>query len=189
MAREFELKYAAKPEILEKIREKFSDFEEISMETTYFDTEDGALSARYITLRSRRENGSCICTLKTPGEGHGRGEWDAHAPWCEETVAKLWEESGEKAVDFADLRSVCGARFTRWAARLEMPDCAVELALDSGVLLGGGRELPLCEVEVELKSGSEEAAVQWAQALAAEFGLSPERRSKFRRASDLAKGE
>ena len=65
----------------------------------------------------------------------------------------------------------------------------MEIALDEGVLLGGGRELPIREVEVELKSGSEEAAVAFAKELAAAYGLLPENKSKFRRAQMLAKGE
>ena len=189
MGREFELKYAATPAVQEKIREKLGDFQEISMETTYFDTRDGALSKRHITLRSRLENGCCVCTLKTPCAGHGRGEWDAEALWCAETVERLWQASGEQGVPFEELTPVCGAKFTRLAALVELPDCTVEVALDQGVLLGGGREMPLCEVEVEVKSGSEAVASRWAGALAAEFGLSLETKSKFRRASALAKGE
>jgi inorganic triphosphatase YgiF len=60
------------------------------------------------------------------------------------------------------------------------------LALDSGVLIGGGRETPLCEVELELKEGNQEAMVLYARILAAKFGLVPERKSKFRRALELA---
>ena len=189
MAREFELKYAATPEIQNKIQEKFGDFEEISMETTYFDTPDSKLSARHITLRSRQENGVCVCTLKTPGVGHGHGEWDVEAPWCAETAEKLWQECGEDSIPFSELIPVCGAKFIRRAALVKLPDCTVEVALDAGVLLGGGKEQPLCEVEVEVKAGSEEAAVAFAMSLAAEFHLSPEPDSKFRRASALAKGE
>ena len=65
----------------------------------------------------------------------------------------------------------------------------MELALDRGVLLGGGREVALCEVEVELKDGQPEAAVAFAQELAEKFGLRPEQKSKFRRALALAEGE
>ena len=43
MGREFELKYQATPEIIAEIRGKFGDFTPISMETTYFDTENRAL--------------------------------------------------------------------------------------------------------------------------------------------------
>ena len=65
----------------------------------------------------------------------------------------------------------------------------LEIALDLGVLLGGGREMPLCEVEVELKEGPMEAADAFAIDLARAFGLKPERRSKFQRALALARGE
>ena len=65
---------------------------------------------------------------------------------------------------------------------------AVELALDAGVLLGGGREAALCEVEVELKSGTEKAVSAYGEWLAGEFGLVPEKKSKFRRALALAEG-
>ena len=61
----------------------------------------------------------------------------------------------------------------------------MELALDEGVLLGGGRELPFAEVEVELKSGSDAVARDFAAALAAEFGLKPQPKSKLARAMAL----
>ena len=38
---------------------------------------------------------------------------------------------------------VCGARFTRLAGLIDAPGCTVELALDEGFLLGGGKEQPL----------------------------------------------
>jgi inorganic triphosphatase YgiF len=80
----------------------------------------------------------------------------------------------------------CGARFTRLAAPLEIPGGRVELALDQGVLLGRGKELPFAEVEVELKEGSDPAAIAFAQALAEEFQLEKEPKSKFVRAMTLA---
>ena len=92
-----------------------------------------------------------------------------------------WTESG--------IEPVCGARFTRLAKVVEADGCTVELALDRGVLMGGGREIPLCELEVEGKAGDDAAAVAFARALAAQFGLQPEQDSKFRRAQRLAKGE
>lgn len=189
MGREFELKYAAAPEKLAAIRQMWENWETISMETTYFDTRDGALSAKHCTLRCRMENGVSVCTMKTPIAGFGRGEWDKNAPWCAETVAELFAKAGREAIAFDDLRPVCGAKFTRLAKTVEIPGCTVEIALDEGVLMGGGRQIPLCEVEVEFKTGDENAAVLWAKSLAAKFDLQPENQSKFRRASLLAKGE
>ena len=84
------------------------------------------------------------------------------------------------------LVETCGARFTRLARQIEVPGGKVELALDQGVLLGKGKELPFWEVEVELKEGSDEVAAVFAQALAAEFPLVPEPKSKFVRAMTLA---
>ena len=80
----------------------------------------------------------------------------------------------------------CGAKFTRLAKLLTLEATTVELALDAGALLGGGRELPFAEVEVEYKSGSEEAAAAFARELAARFGLVPEPKSKVARAMALA---
>ena len=87
------------------------------------------------------------------------------------------------------LEYVCGARFVRIAKLLTFPEFAAELALDRGVLTGGGREQPLSEAEVELKSGEPEALREFAQDLVEKYGLVPENSSKFCRALELAKGE
>ena len=192
MGREFELKFKAMPEDLAKIRQRFGDFCAISMETTYYDTPTGELAQRHITLRRRFENGLSVCTVKTPGDGCGRGEWDAEADSIEEAIPLLQEAGCTEdleALTKTGVLPICGARFTRLAKTLELDTCQVELALDQGCLLGGGKEIPLCEVEVELKSGAEAAAVAFAQQLAREYGLQKEGKSKFRRALDLAKGE
>lgn len=188
MGLEFELKFAAKPDVLPTLAEKFGGFSPISMETTYFDTADRALSSRKMTLRRRFENGESVCTLKTPAGSFGRGEWDIHGDWSEESVRQLFENAGIASVPFDALIPVCGARFTRLAKSIELPDCTVELALDEGILFGGDTEMPLCEVEVELKSGEQDAVVRWAAALANLYGLQPESRSKFKRALSLLKG-
>lgn len=189
MGREFELKYAATPQILQEVAALWENWTQIAMQTTYFDAADGSLSGKKITLRSRMENGVCVCTVKTPVSGYGRGEWDVYAPWNAETAAHLFAAAGLTGVAFADLIAVCGARFVRLAKTVELPGCTVEIALDQGVLTGDHREIPLCELEVELKFGSEAAAVAWAEHFAARFGLQPEQNSKFRRALMLAKGE
>ncbi len=189
MGREFELKFNGTESALEEIRTLWQDWEEISMETTYFDTENGKLSAEKCTLRRRMENGISVCTMKTPCAGFGRGEWDVKAPWNEKTAMALFAAAGKENISFEKLITVCGARFTRLAKTVELPGCTVEIALDRGVLIGGGKEIPLCEVEVECKSGSEAAVTAWANRLAERFGLQPETKSKFRRASLLAKGE
>lgn len=193
MGFEFELKYRATPELLADLRAKIPGEETLfTMETTYYDTLESGLSLRHYTLRRRMENGHSICTLKIPAGDMGRGEFEVECPDIETAIPVLCKLS-----NLADLPvliaggviPVCGARFTRIAKSLALEDCTLELALDQGVLTGGDQEMPLCEVEVELKSGSRDAACLYAAALAAAYGLEPEHDSKFRRALALYKGE
>lgn len=192
MGREFELKFAASEVAFRALEEKWEDFTVISMETTYYDTPDGALSARHITLRRRMENAVSVCTVKTPIGGHGRGEWELECDDIHAAIPQLCKLGATEellALTCGGIVPVCGAKFNRKAKLLVLEKCAVEIALDQGVLLGGNRQLPIREVEVELKDGSEEAAVAFAAELAKEYGLTPENKSKFHRAQLLSKGE
>lgn len=189
MGREYELKYRADSKALAAIREEFGEFTSISMETTYYDAPDGALSRLRWTLRRRYENGISVCTVKTPAPGGGRGEWEIHCRDIGAAIAELVAGGApEKLVELTSggLVEVCAARFTRLALPLEIPGASVELALDEGFLLGGGKELPFAEVEVEHKAGSEELVAVWAADLAQRFALKPEPRSKVQRALTLA---
>lgn len=193
MGIEYELKFRATPQILEQIRKAVPGQEQkISMETTYYDTRENSLSERKYTLRRRMENEKSVCTLKTPAGNLGRRELEIFCDSIETALPELCKLSGIAdlaAITAQGVIPVCGARFTRIAKTLVLEDCTVELALDQGVLTGGGREIPLCEVEVELKEGSREAAAAYAGALAVRFGLNAEHSSKFRRAQKLARGE
>ncbi len=192
MGIEIELKYRATEEQQRSVLRSCGGVPHaIAMETTYYDTADRQLSARKITLRRRLENGVSVCTLKTPGQRDARGEWDCLCPTIEEAIPELCKLAGRddlQALLAVGVVPVCGARFTRQAVDIQTADFTAELALDRGVLLGGGREMPLCEVELELKSGNPEAMEIYMQLLAAVHGLQPEKKSKFRRAMDLAEG-
>lgn len=191
MGREFELKFRANPEVLDAIRAAYGPFSSITMETVYYDTAEGHMRRLRWTLRRRYENGVSVCTVKTPAPGGGRGEWEVTAPDIREAIPKLIALGAPEALaqlTREELIQVCAARFTRLAATLEIPGATVELALDSGVLLGGGQELPFAEVEAELKAGSEGAVTAFAGDLARRFSLEPEPKSKQQRALALAKG-
>lgn len=193
MGIEYELKFRARPEIFPAILAQYpGKIQEFQMETTYYDTPSGALSARRYTLRRRMENGESVCTLKTPAIGMGRQELEIS---CEDiqkalpAMCKMGAPQDFEEVIREGIVAVCGAKFHRIAITLEYPDCCLELALDQGSLSGGGKRIPLCEVEVELKRGQTEAADFFALELANRYGLLPEFRSKFRRALALYKGE
>ena len=190
MGREFELKFRVSRKTLAQIQADLAlDWKTWAMETTYYDTPGRELGRLRWTLRRRMENGVSVCTVKTPASGGGRGEWETECGEILEAIPELCKLGCPPELTYfvADgLEAVCGARFTRQAGALTLEDCTLELALDSGVLLGGGREKLLSELEVELKSGSEAAAVAYAKTLAAQYGLRPEKKSKYRRALDLA---
>lgn len=193
MGIEFELKFRATREQLEMVRNALTGQEQlIRMQTTYFDTPSGALSARRYTLRRRLENDKSICTLKYPVSGPGTGEAELECHSVEAAIAELCSQSGIRelpALVQEGLIAVCGARFTRIAKTVCWEGAVLEVALDEGVLMGGTKEIPLCEIEVELKSGTKEAAVTCGSFLQSRFCLIPEKKSKFRRALALAKGE
>ena len=189
MGVEFELKYKATVEGQQAIREACQgDWQTISMETTYYDTCEGSLSALHYTLRRRLENGVSVCTVKTPIAGAGRGEWEVVCDTIDTAIEKLCKLGAPEnlmSLTQKGVVPVCGARFTRQALAVALPKGAVELALDKGILFAGDREMPICEVEVELKDGDPIIAVQFAGMLAEEYALQPETKSKFQRAKAL----
>lgn len=193
MGKEFELKFAATAEQLQRIAQTLpGEYHTIAMETTYYDTPMGDLSARKWTLRRRLENGISICTLKTPAVGLGRNEWEIQCDSIEPAISELCKLSNLPELSVLTSKGlipVCGAKFTRLAKTVPSGNSVLELALDQGILFGGSREQSFAELEVELKSGKEADAVLYAGALAARFGLQAEKHSKFRRALALAKGE
>lgn len=189
MGREFELKYRATPEQIDAIRALYGHFSSISMETTYYDTPNQDLHGLHWTLRRRMENGRSVCTLKTPLPDGSRGEWETDCADIMDAIQELCKLGAPRQLPSLTANGVapfCGAKFTRLAKQLSTDSCTLELALDRGVLLGGGKEHPFAEVEVEYKSGSEEAAITFAEALAREFGLTAEPKSKVVRAMELA---
>ena len=193
MAIEYELKFQATPERQQAVLAAVAGQEcEYSMQTVYYDTPDGALSAKKYTLRKRRENDTYVCTLKTPEKGNGRGEWELPCENIADAIAGLVAMGAPQdllVLTKNGVQEICGAKFTRITRTVVLEDGILELAFDRGVLTGGGREMPLCEIEVELKAGLPSVADQYAKILAQKFGLVPEKHSKFRRALALAKGE
>ena len=190
MGIEYELKFQATADALAAIEKAFElcPRQSFQMQTTYFDTPSGALSSRHYTLRQRLENGKRVCTLKTPAGGFSRNELELECDDLSCAIDYFCKNGAPE--DFRQLIAegliaVCGAKFHRTAISVELENTSVELALDSGILTGGQKSIPLCEVEVELKSGTKESANFFAAQLACKHRLALETKSKFRRALTL----
>lgn len=189
MAREFELKYRCDAETLSRLAADFPGGETITMETTYYDTQDLKLSFHHWTLRRRMENGQAVCTFKSPADDGSRNEWEVPCGNIMTAIPKLCRNGAPWELMRCTAGGVypfCGAKFTRLAKTLTLENATVELALDQGILTGAGKELPFAEVEVELKSGDEQEAIAFTEALATRYALTPEPKAKVVRARELA---
>ena len=189
MAVEYELKYRATPEVLERIQADFpGNYTVTEMTTTYYDTPGGDLAKLFWTLRHRREGDKHICTLKTPAGIDGRSEYEWSCESIHEAIPHLCRLSGSNALAQLVERGLvetCGARFTRTARAFTAGCTTTEMALDQGVLVNGEKEEPFAELEVELKRGFREETDIIGLLLSQAYGLEAENKSKFQRSKEL----
>lgn len=189
MAVEYELKYRATSEVLDRIQADFpGNYTVTEMTTTYYDTPGGDLAKLFWTLRHRREGDIHICTLKTPAGIDGRSEYEWKCEDIREAIPYLCRLSGSNALAQLVERGLvetCGARFTRTARKLIAGSTMAELALDRGVLTNGELEEPFAELEIELKQGYREEVQVMGHLLAAAYELEAESKSKFQRSKEL----
>jgi inorganic triphosphatase YgiF len=128
----------------------------------YYDTRDFTLYQQRIALRLRQVGRRWIQTVKTEGSVaaglHERPEWECDT--TKDTFA--FDAIPDPAVRkfFADeqlqqaLQPVFVTEFTRTRRLLEfLSGDAVECSIDRGEIRAGDDRLPICEVELELKSG------------------------------------
>ncbi len=160
----------------------------------YYDTPDHALAHSGVALRVRKQGRRWIQTVKEEGrvEGgmHERPEYEAPAPDGQINLIAL--EATPVAALFADpdvaprLAPLFVTDVRRTMRLLSDDRAEIELALDRGELKAGERTEPICELELELKSGAAEALYDLALALQDKVRLRPENRSKAERGYALA---
>lgn len=163
-----------------------------TLANTYFDTPANALADARIALRLRNVDGRVLQTVKTAGQGGGglssRQEWEWPVPHDEldlQGLAALPPFQGELAGQIADLTPTLRTDFIRRSWQLDWQGSHVELVLDQGEIESGAYTTPICEVELELKSGAPEALWSLALALAEHVPLRPSDSSKAARGDAL----
>lgn len=177
------------PEISELLE---SPFREISMKTTYYDSEANTFSRLHWTLRHRIEGSESVVCLKTPGAlSRSRNEWQVFAPALnEDSICALIREGAPEQLlsyyrEFPPSPS-CGARFIRRCAMLSFPDGSrAEIAADRGEVFGAKGTLPILELELELYDGAPTEMTRLANRLCEIYGLKEQPCSKFARARSL----
>lgn len=164
---------------------------------TYYDTPALDLSRRHIALRVRREGRRWVQAVKGGGSTasgvHQRLEIETTLSDGHPDVSVLPRHpvtrilQSEKVA--ASLVPVLRSEITRSLRMLEpAPGVLIEAAIDRGVIRSGRRREPVCEIELELKSGPISALFDLAQQLAEAVPLALEHRSKAERGYELFRG-
>lgn len=166
------------------------------LRSVYYDTPDLELWRAGVTLRLRRISGCWVQTIKGGGTVaaglHQRQEYETGiaAP-----VPDFSGVGGELAAHFASprlrarLKPVIVTEFTRASATLApAPGVAIEASIDRGIIKSGAATEPICELELEVKTGPAWRAYQIAMQLLEAAPLLVEDRSKAERGVALHLG-
>ena len=169
--------------------------ESFQMAARYFDTEDMQLNRQKISYRVREENHSFIATIKAGGavENGMHRHFEVNIPVSSDKPdLTVFKECGTfyetlSGIAGKNLQLIVKTEFRREAVTVEQNNSVLEIALDWGTLFGGTQSSAIMEVEIELKSGNEQAVTLLGEALCEQFpSLRRESRSKFYRGLVLA---
>ncbi|HEY1608565.1 MAG TPA: CYTH domain-containing protein [Paraburkholderia sp.] len=180
--------------------------QDVRLENVYFDTPDLMLAKAKSALRLRRTPDGWLQTFKTVGAAnnglHERHEWEMPVAGAALEVPRVIDEcerSGEPTIATAlrdaapSLVALFRTDFVRTLWTLDTGHATVEAAVDQGEVVadvnGERRRTPICEIELELKSGGESALHTLAAELTAALpGLAPDDVSKAQRGYRLREG-
>lgn len=163
----------------------------VEMEAIYYDTFDHQIAHVRGGLRLRRENEESVCCLKLApqtaydGAYKAREEYECYAPDIRSGMLNLPSVGAPQEfcdqILKSDLVELGRTIFTRRTYLLACGDGKCELAFDTGKITHRGRFSPICEVELELKEGSQADFDELAQRLEKTFSLKPQPLSKLAR--------
>lgn len=186
--REIELKFACAPDDLAAVLAAAPDGDDETHEliSVYFDTPDLALQKAGASLRVREQAGRRVQTLK---RGHGLAREEHEAPIEGLAPDPALEPLPALLPKDADLKPAFNVRVVRRQRTFRYKGAEIEIALDQGEVSGGDRRRPICEVELELKSGPPAALFALARELLGAAPLYLAFESKAARGQDLLAGE
>jgi triphosphatase len=205
---EFELKFQVDPQHRAAVESAVArgNSRRERLQARYYDTEDRALAAQRIVLRIRKEGRRWVQTAKAPGgnalERHEHNVEIETAKSDDVPLPRLERHAGtpvgaliDKALRAAGqapaealLMPTYGTDIRRTTREMRTGDARVELAYDRGEVRSGDRSHPVCELEIELKSGSPQSLLELARRWRVRYGLSLDTVSKAARGERLALG-
>ncbi len=202
MTTETELKLSLSPRVAARIlahpalaAAAVEPVREARLLSVYYDTPKLDLWSAAACVRLRQTPSGWMQTVKHGGTAtgglHQRDELEASVPGqsldfeamnAQAAVAQLASERFRRRI-----RPVFVTEFRRSTQRLRLDTgTEVELSLDRGHIIAGTARVPICEIELELKSGDVLGLFEIARSLLRDFRLRPEYRSKAQRGYVLA---
>ena len=162
-------------------------------DSAYFDTKDGIVRRAGYSLRVRKAGGRHVQAVKhKPAAAAGlfvRREWEAEVPGFALDEAALARTPLGKLLESEEagpLKLQVRSRFRRTIWVVSRKGSVIEVVLDEGKVSAGRVEAPLCELELELKSGKPRALFALAGEIGAALPLRLGVLSKAERAYALA---
>jgi triphosphatase len=171
--------------------------ERTRLRARYFDTADAALARNRLVLRLRQEGRHLVQAAKGPG-GRGFDRLEHEMPLAQQAdmpdialhaghpIGKLLQRALEGAS--SPLQPVFETDVVRRSRVLKAAGTSVEIALDQGRIHAGDANLPVLELEFELKQGNPATLVELAQRWCEQHGLWLDPLSKSAAAQRLADG-
>jgi inorganic triphosphatase YgiF len=202
--REIELKLEASPEDLRRLQRhplvrSLSQARAVTqaLDSIYFDTEDHDLAEANLILRVRRTGVRRVQTVKGERSSVGglfeRSEFDAPIAGDEPDLALVPDpELRERMIEIVRDKPLVAAfrtEFRRTRRVIRKGESEWTLDLDVGRITAGDREVPIREIELELREGDPAKLFEFALLLQERFDLRPAARSKAERGYALARGE
>ena len=197
--KEVELKFQVPPQVRKAVESAVAGPQaarRIHLQAAYFDTPAGHLAAAGLALRLRKEGRAWVQTLKgTLPDGTSMTRAEHNVPRAEIGASvpaidpQLHADTPVGAALIrvlqaanAELQQMIRTDIWRRTRTVRVAGGVLELAFDVGVIEAVAavppRQLPVCELEIELKRGSPQLVVTAAQRWVARHGLWLDTRSK-----------
>ena len=164
--------------------------------SVYYDTDTQKLREHGLTLRVRRIGRRYVQTVKREdGESSAlmdRCEWEHDVPAGKPNLALLQDVSLKSILSKrlqAKLKPLFETRVRRKVYPIRSGSSQVELTIDKGMVAAGTHSSPICELELELKSGDAAELFNVARALAMHVPVQHIVTSKSERGYALVTGE
>lgn len=161
---EIELKLRIDPDSVKRIRRSgwwraLGTASRKQLHAVYFDTPDRRLRDLDMVLRTRSDGDTITQTIKmvNGSDTMHRREWESFIPDTIPDPTLVIDSDIPHAfrrLTAADLQPVFNVDVQRESRELKSSDTRIEVSFDEGTVASSGQQVPVCEIELELKGAA-----------------------------------